>query len=100
LEVGFGSPYLYDINVVFFINENKYHLKKDGVEYIFIYHSMKVDSTIFSARQMKRLVNTNKRYVLIIVREKYGKTHYYFQGCDPSHKDEIIDVMSNYDYIF
>ena len=29
-----GSPYLYDRKAVFFCHENKYHLTKNGVEYI------------------------------------------------------------------
>ena len=29
-----GSPYLYDQKVVFYREHNKYHLFKDGVEYI------------------------------------------------------------------
>jgi hypothetical protein len=61
---------------------------------------MKVDSTIVSAGQMKRLINTNKRYVLMIVRAKDAETYDYFQGCDSSHKDEMFDVISNYDEIF
>jgi hypothetical protein len=95
-----GSPYPYDRNAVFFRNENKFHLTIYGVEYIVRAHSMKVDSTIVSAGQMKRLINTNKRYVWMVVREKDDETFDSFQGCDPSHKDEIIDVISNYDEIF
>ena len=29
-----GSPYLYDQKAVFYREQNKYHLFKDGVEYI------------------------------------------------------------------
>jgi hypothetical protein len=36
-----GSPYISDSNVIFFRNENKYHLTKDGVDYIVRAHSMK-----------------------------------------------------------
>jgi hypothetical protein len=81
-----GSPYLYDRKAVFFRHENKCHLTKGGVEYIFRDHSMRVNTTLVSAGQMKRLVNTNKRYVLMVVREKYVRTFDAFQGCDPSHK--------------
>jgi hypothetical protein len=61
---------------------------------------MKFDITIVSAGQIKRLINTNKKCVLVVVREKYVETSDAFQGCDPSHKDEVIDVISNYDEIF
>ena len=33
-----GSPYLYDGKEVFHHHENKYHLFKDGIEYIFRAH--------------------------------------------------------------
>jgi hypothetical protein len=95
-----GSPYIYDRKVVFFRHENKYHLTKRGVENIVRDHSMTVNRTLFSAGKMKRLINTNTIYVLMVVREKYVGTFDVFQGCDPSHKNELIDIISNYDDIF
>jgi hypothetical protein len=70
------------------------------VEYIVGAHSMRVNTTLANAGQMKMLINTNKRYVLMVVREKYVGTSDAFQGCDPSHKKELIDIVSNYDNIF
>jgi hypothetical protein len=61
---------------------------------------MRVNTTLVSAGQMKRLINTNKRCVLMVVRKKDVRTSYAFQGCDPSHKKELIDIVSNYDDIF
>jgi hypothetical protein len=95
-----GSPYLYDRKEVFFHHENKYHLTIVGVEYIVRSHNMRVNTTLFSAIQMKRLINTNKRYVLMVVREKDVETSDTFQGCDPYHKNELIDIVSKYDDIF
>jgi hypothetical protein len=69
-----GSPYIYDRKSVFFHHENKYHLTKGGVEYIVRAHNMRVNTTLVSAGQMERLINTNKRYVLMVVREKDVKT--------------------------
>jgi hypothetical protein len=66
-----GSPYLYDRKKGFFCHENKYHLTKEGVEYIVRAHNMRVNTTRVSVGQMKRLINTNKRYVLMFIREKY-----------------------------
>jgi hypothetical protein len=94
-----GSPYLYDKKVLFH-PEKKYHLTKGGVEYIVRAHSMRVNTTLVSARQMKRLINTNKRYAPMAVREKYVGTSYAFQGCDPSHKKELVDIVSKCDDIF
>jgi len=51
------SPYFYDRKVIFFRKENKYHLKKDGVEYIARAHSMESNSSLISAGQMKRAIN-------------------------------------------
>jgi hypothetical protein len=95
-----GSPYLYDRNTIFFCHENKYHLTKGGVEYIVRAHNMRVNTTLVSAGQMKRLININKRYLLMVVREKYVVTSDAFQGCDPSHKKELVDIVSKYDDIF
>jgi hypothetical protein len=95
-----GSPYIYDRKTIFFRHENKYHLSKGGVEYIVIAHNMRVNTTLVSAGKMKRLINTNKRYVLMVVREKDVRTSDAFQGCDPSHKKKLIDIVSKYDDIF
>jgi hypothetical protein len=95
-----GSPYLYDRKEVSFNHQNKYHLTKGGVEYIVRAHIMRVNTILVSARQLKRLINTNKRYVLMVVREKYVETSNAFQGCDPSHKKELINIVSKYDDIF
>jgi hypothetical protein len=95
-----GSPYLYDRKAIFFRHENKYHLTKGGVEYIVRAHIMRVNTTLVSVVQMKRLININSRYVLMVVREKDVGTSDAFQGCDPSHKKELIDIVSKYHDIF
>jgi hypothetical protein len=61
-----GSPYLYDKKTIIFHHENKYHLTKRRVEYIVRAHNMRVKTKLVS----KRLINTNKRYVLMVVSEK------------------------------
>jgi hypothetical protein len=58
------------------------------VEYIVRAHNMRVNTTLVSAGQMKRIINTKKRYVLMVVREKDVRTYDAFQGCDPSHKNK------------
>jgi hypothetical protein len=81
-----GSPYIYDRKAIFFRYENKYHLTKGGVEYIVRPHNMRVDKTLVSVGKVKRLINTNKKYVLMVVREKDVGTSDAFQGCNPSHR--------------
>ena len=65
-----GSSYLYDKKVVFFRHQNKYHLTKDGVEYIVKSHHTKVSAILVSAGQIKRLVNSSKGCMLMVVRVK------------------------------
>jgi hypothetical protein len=95
-----GSPYLYDRKEIFFRHEKKYHLTKGGVEYIVRAHSIRVNSILFSAGKMKRIITTNKRYVLMVIKEKYVGTYDVFKGCDTSYKNELIDIVSKYDDIF
>jgi len=55
-----GCPYLYDRKAAFFRHENKYQITKDGVECIVRAHQNKINASLVSARQMKRLVNSSK----------------------------------------
>jgi hypothetical protein len=95
-----GSPCLYDRKSIFFSHEKKYHLTKGGVAYIVRSHGMRVNTTLVIVEKMKRLIDTNKRYVLMVVREKDVRTSDAFQGCDPSYKKKLIDIVSKYDVIF
>jgi hypothetical protein len=62
-----GSPYLFDRNVVFYQEENKYHLFKDGIEYIVMDHCIKNNVFLLSTGKMKRLVSASKSFFLVIV---------------------------------
>jgi hypothetical protein len=57
-----GSPYLYDRKAIFYRRENKYHLFKDGVEYVVRAHTKKMNLSVINAGQMKRLVNASKKF--------------------------------------
>ena len=59
-SVVLGSPYLYDRKVVFYCEENKYHLFKDGVEYIMRAHCKKLNISLVNAGLEKILVNSSK----------------------------------------
>ena len=48
-----GILYLYDIKEIFFHHENKYHLTKDGVEYIVRVHHTKVSASLVRVGQIK-----------------------------------------------
>jgi hypothetical protein len=65
-----GSPYLYDRRAIFHHHEKKYHLFKNGVEYIFREHTKKLNLSLVNVGQMKRLVNTSKNFVLLMIKPK------------------------------
>ena len=81
-----GSPYLYDRKAVFFRHENKYQITNDGVEYIVRAHQNKINANLISVGQMKRLVNSCKGCMLMVVREKEVEFVDAFEGCDQEHK--------------
>ena len=70
-----GSPYLYDRKVIFHHHENKYHLLKDGKEYIIRAHHKKTNIAMVNAGQVKRLVNSSKNFVLLMIKPKADVNH-------------------------
>ena len=73
-EIILGSPYLYYRKVVFYHHEKKYHFLEDGVEYIVRAHHKKLNISLVNAGQMKRLVNANKKFVLLMINKKDRKS--------------------------
>ena len=53
------------------------------IEYIVHAHHMKTNISLVYASQMKRLVNTSKNFVLMIVKTKDVGRNESFKGCDP-----------------
>ena len=78
-----GSPYLYDRKAIFYREDNRYQLTKDGIEYIICAQRMKTNLSLVSTNQMERLINASKNFVLMIVKEKYVEQTKSFKGCDP-----------------
>jgi len=95
-----GSPYLYERKAIFFRHEKKYQITKYGVEYIVRAHQTKINASLVSAGQMKRLVNSSKGCMLMVVRGKEAELANAFQGCDQEHKKELCELISNYDEMF
>lgn len=91
-----GSSYLYDQKDVFHRFENKYHLFKDGVEYIVRAHRRKLNSSLASIGQMKRLVNSNKNLVILMIKQKNDTECESFADCDVKLKAELVDVVNQY----
>ena len=49
---------------------------------------------------MKRLVNASKNFVLMMVKMKNDEVSKSFEECDPKHKSELIEIISEYDDLF
>jgi hypothetical protein len=95
-----GSPYLYDRKAIFYHHDNKYHLLKYGVEYIVRAHTKKMILSLINARQMKRLVNASKNFVLLMIKPKDDVENKAFQGCDTKLKYDLFEVVNQYDEMF
>jgi hypothetical protein len=95
-----GSPYLYDRKAIFHRHENKYHLFKNGVEYIVRAHTKKMNLSLVNAGQMKRLVNASKNFVLLMIKPKDDIENEVFQGCDAKLKSDLYEVVNQYDEMF
>ena len=83
---GVRESILYDRKEIFFRHENKYQITKDGVEYIVRVHQTKINVSLVSAGQTKRLVNSSKGCMLMVVRGKDAELSDAFHGCDHVHK--------------
>jgi hypothetical protein len=92
-----GSPYLYDRKAIFHRHENKYHLFKNGVEYIVRAHTKKMNLSLVNAGQMKRLANASKNFVLLMIKPKDDIENEVFQGCDAKLKSDLYEVVNQYD---
>jgi hypothetical protein len=95
-----GSPYIFDMTSILYHEENKYHLFEDGVEYIVRARHIKTNVSLVSTRKMKRLVSASKYFFLVIEKHKEEDITDALSSCDPSHKQEMINIISNYDEFF
>lgn len=49
---------------------------------------------------MKRLVNSSKKFVLVLVKPKEDEKVEAFKGCDLERKTGIVKIVSAYDDLF
>jgi len=84
-----GSPYLYDRKAIFYRAKNKYQLTE-----------LKNNYSLINSRQMKRIVNSCKQFLLMVVEEKNPDKTNVFEGCDAKQKADLIKVVSEYDILF
>ena len=77
-----GSPYLYDRKAIFYRAENKYLLVKDGIKYFVRTHNLKNNYTLANSGQMKRMINSCKQFLLMVVKEKKTDKTNAFYCCN------------------
>jgi hypothetical protein len=90
----FGSPYLYDRRAIFHHHENKYHLFKNGIEYIVRAHTKKMNLSLTNDGQMKRLVNVSKNLVLLMTKPKDNDEEQVLKGCDAKLQSDLYEVVN------
>jgi len=91
---------LYDRKAIFYRAENKYQLTKDGIEYTVRSHQLKNNYTLINLGRMKRIVNSCKEFLLMVVKEKKPDKTNVFEGCDVKRKADLEKVVSEYDILF
>ena len=91
---------MYDRDVVFYRRANKYQLTKDGIKYVLRAHKLKDNYTLINSGQMKRIINSSKQFLLMIVKAKDLDKSDAFQGCNPKQKADLVKVVSDYDILF
>ena len=77
-----GSPYLYDRDAVFYRKEHMYHLIKYEIKYIVRAHKNKDHLNLINANQMKRLVSSSRRYILMSIKEQHKDLIDTCSGCE------------------
>ena len=95
-----GIPYLYDKKSIFYRAENKYLLVKDGIEYFVRAHKLKNNYTLINSGQMKRMINSCKQFLLMVVKEKKLDKTNVFEGCNAKQQADIEKIVSEYDVMF
>eukprot|EP00253_Pinus_taeda_P034246 PITA_34246 len=95
-----GSPYLYDRKAIFYRVENKYLLVKDGIEYFVRAHKPKNNYTLINSGQMKRMINSCKQFLLMVVKEKIPDKTKIFKGYNVDQQIDIEKIVSEYDVLF
>ena len=103
--VMFGSPYMYMHYALFMRRANQYRLIKDGKLFIINAHKGKSKISLVSANQAKKLISSNKKYVLLFLRENQfveesirGKTS--LEGCTKKQKQKLEELLQAYKDVF
>jgi len=49
---------------------------------------------------MKRLVNSSKNFVLLMIKPRNDVDNEAFKGCGSNFKSKLVDVVNQYDEVF
>ena len=60
----------------------------------------KMNVSLVSDGQMKRLVNASKNFVLLMIKAKYTIEYEAFLGCASKLKHELVEFVNTYDNMF
>jgi hypothetical protein len=71
--VTLGSPYLYVKDDIFKRRANQYRVVKNGNAYIINAHKSKSKLSLISAHHPRRLIKTNKTFVLLFFERRSNK---------------------------
>ena len=82
------------------VMRKKYYLIKDGFEYIVRAHRKKMNLSLVSVGQMKRLVNSSKNFVLLMIKAKYIVGSEALTGCDSKLKHDLVEIVNTYEKMF
>ena len=63
-------------------------------------HHKKLNLSLVNAGKMKRLVNSSKKFVLIMIKTKNDVDYEVFEGCDTKLKYDLIEVINQNDEMF
>eukprot|EP00253_Pinus_taeda_P018789 PITA_18789 len=95
-----GSPYLYDRKAIFYRAENKYLLVKDGIEYFVRDHKLKNSYILINLGQMKRMINSCKQFLRMVIKENKPSKANVFEGYNAKQQDDLEKVVPEYDILF
>jgi hypothetical protein len=60
-----GSPYLYDRKIVFYRENNQYHLTKEGQEYVVHAHHVKENKNLQTMEQLKKATQESNKPIIV-----------------------------------
>lgn len=87
-----GIPYLYDRDAVFYRREHKYHLKKEGIEFIVRAHKFKPNLDLIVTNQVKYLISSSK-YVIMFIKEQHKDD---CSICEIHFIDQLVKVVNSF----